>query len=152
MKKILIVCLGNICRSPTGEAVLRTKAKQMGVDVEIDSAGTINNHQGHSPDKRAQQAGESRGYSFKGITSRQIITTDFDKFDLILAADNNNIKDLKAVCPKHFHYKIKLLLSYAQGEQNEIPDPYYGGQDGFELVLDLLEQASTNLLQELESD
>ena len=150
MKKILIVCLGNICRSPTGEAVLRAKAKQMGVSIEIDSAGTINNHQGKTPDKRAQQAGEDRGYSFKGITSRQLLDSDFDKFDLILAADNNNIADLKAVCPKHLHYKIKLFLSYVESEQEEIPDPYYGGQDGFELVLDLLEQASANILMILQ--
>lgn len=152
MKKILIVCLGNICRSPTGEAVLRATANKMGVSVEIDSAGTINNHQGNPPDKRAQQAGELRGYSFKGITSRQIIASDFEKFDLILAADNSNIADLKAICPDHLHYKIELFLSYSQSEQTEIPDPYYGGQAGFELVLDLLQQASKNLLQRLEKN
>lgn len=150
VKKILIVCLGNICRSPTGEAVLRATANKMGASVEIDSAGTINNHQGNPPDKRARQAGESRGYSFKGITSRQIIASDFDKFDLILAADNSNIADLKAICPAPLRYKIELFLSYSQSEQTEIPDPYYGGQIGFELVLDLLEQASINLLLKLE--
>ncbi|MEI6897268.1 MAG: low molecular weight protein-tyrosine-phosphatase [Psychromonas sp.] len=146
MKKILVVCLGNICRSPTAEAVLRASAKKMSIAIEIDSAGTINNHQGKQPDKRAMAAGKARGYSFAGITSRQIIKQDFENFDLILAADNSNITDLKAICPPHLHYKIALFLSYAQAETDQIPDPYYGGDAGFELVLDLLEDASAQLL------
>lgn len=146
MKKILVVCLGNICRSPTAEAVLRATAKKMVIDIEIDSAGTINNHQGKQPDKRAILAGEARGYSFSGITSRQVTVHDFDKFDLILAADNSNVADLKSICPEHLQYKISLFLSYAQANTDQIPDPYYGGDAGFELVLDLLEDASTQLL------
>ena len=146
MKKILVVCLGNICRSPTAEAVLRATAKKMEIEIEIDSAGTINNHQGNQPDKRAMAAGEARGYSFKGITSRQVIQSDFETFDLILAADNSNVSDLKVVCPDHLEYKIALFLSYAQAQTDQIPDPYYGGDAGFELVLDLLEDASTQLL------
>ena len=146
MKKILVVCLGNICRSPTAEAVLRATAQKMKIKLEIDSAGTINNHQGNQPDKRSMAAGEARGYSFKGITSRQVTVADFEYFDYILAADNSNISDLKSICPAHLHYKIALFLSYAQAETDEIPDPYYGGDCGFELVLDLLEDASTQLL------
>ena len=146
MKKILVVCLGNICRSPTAEAVLRATAKKMAVDIEVDSAGTINYHQGNAPDKRSMATGEARGYSFKGITSRLVDVSDFDYFDLILAADNSNVDDLKSICPGHLQYKIDLFLNYAQADSNEIPDPYYGGEAGFELVLDLLEDASTQLL------
>jgi protein-tyrosine phosphatase len=147
MKKVLVVCLGNICRSPTAEAVLRATANKMNIEVEVDSAGTINIHQGNQPDKRAMAAGKARGYSFKGITSRQITQADFEKFDLILAADNSNVSDLKAICPSHLEHKIALFLSYAQAETDQIPDPYYGGDEGFELVLDLLEDASTQLLK-----
>tara|TARA_R110001583_G_scaffold16561_5_gene67763 strand:- start:6287 stop:6745 length:459 start_codon:yes stop_codon:yes gene_type:complete len=150
MKKILIVCLGNICRSPTAEAVLRATAKKMAIHIEVDSAGTINFHQGNPPDKRARIAGEARGYSFKGITARQIQAHDFEYFDVILAADNHNLEDLKAMCPTHLQYKMALFLSYAQSTQNEIPDPYYGADNGFELVLDLLEDASIQLLTHID--
>jgi len=146
VKKVLIVCLGNICRSPTAEAVLRAYAKKRHVDLEVDSAGTINHHQGQQPDSRAMAAGEARGYRFTGITSRPVAVDDFEYFDLILAADNSNVQDLKAICPTHLQPKISLFLSYAQSETDQIPDPYYGGDEGFELVLDLLEDASTQLL------
>lgn len=146
MKKVLVVCLGNICRSPTAEAVLRATAKKMSIEIEIDSAGTINNHQGNTPDKRSMAAGEARGYSFKGIRSRQVSKADFEYFDYILAADDSNIADLKSICPAHLAHKISLFLSFATAETDQIPDPYYGGEAGFELVLDLLEDASTQLL------
>jgi len=146
MKKVLVVCLGNICRSPTAEAVLRASAQTMGIKIELDSAGTISNHQGNPPNGRAMKAGEARGYSFAGITSRPVNQHDFDYFDLILAADNSNVADLKAICPAHLQHKIALFLSYAQADTDQIPDPYYGGDEGFELVLDLLEDASTQLL------
>lgn len=149
MQKILIVCLGNICRSPTAEAVLKARAKKLGVDVEVDSAGTIGHHQGNPPDSRSMQAGEKRGYSFKGIFSRKIRSRDFDEFDLILAADTQNLTDLKARCPEHLQYKLALFLEYGEQTQNEIPDPYYGGEDGFEKVLDLIEAASDNILAKL---
>ena len=149
ISKILIVCWGNICRSPTAEAVLRAKVKQQNMLLEIDSAGTINNHHGNRPDPRAMQAGEKRHYSFKGITSRVINTVDFEYFDLILAADNHNVTDLEAVCPAHLQYKIKLFLSFAEAKIDQIPDPYYGGDDGFELVLDLIEDASARLLEQI---
>lgn len=147
--KVLVVCMGNICRSPTGEAVLRAKAKQRGIDIEVDSAGTIGYHQGNPPDPRAKEAGENRGYSFKGIRARKVIVDDFDHFDFILAADRDNLADLLAQCPSHLRHKVKLFLSYADADYDEIPDPYYGGDQGFELVLDLVEQASDNLLDSL---
>ncbi|KLN66165.1 MULTISPECIES: low molecular weight protein-tyrosine-phosphatase [Vibrio] len=149
MKKLLVVCMGNICRSPTGEAILRAKSEQLGISVEVDSAGTIGYHQGNPPDSRAKAAGERRGYSFKGIRSRKVVSSDFDNFDLILAADRDNFADLIARCPQRVQYKIKLFLEFSDTEYDEIPDPYYGGDSGFELVLDLIEEASENVLKSL---
>jgi len=146
MKKILIVCLGNICRSPTAEAVLKAKAKLRGIMLEVDSAGTINHHQGKGPYQLAKVAGELRGYSFEGITSRPVNANDFIHFDYILAADKQNKADLLAQCPAQFKHKIELFLAFSDMGEMEIPDPYYGGEDGFELVLDLLEKASNQLL------
>lgn len=146
MKKILVVCMGNICRSPTGEAILRAKAKLMGVDVKIDSAGTIGYHQGNPPDARSKAAGEKRGYSFKGIRSRKVVDSDFVDFDLILAADRANLSDLEAQCPPQYQHKLQLFLAGIDADYDEIPDPYYGGENGFELVLDLVEQASEKIL------
>lgn len=148
-KSILVVCMGNICRSPTGEAILRAKAAQLGIDVNLDSAGTIGYHQGNPPDSRAKAAGEKRGYSFKGIRSRKIVSSYFEQFDLILAADRDNLADLVAQCPDHLRDKVQLFLSYSDSDYDEIPDPYYGGDSGFELVLDLIEEASEKILRTL---
>ncbi|MCG6466222.1 low molecular weight phosphotyrosine protein phosphatase [Vibrio parahaemolyticus] len=149
MKKILVVCMGNICRSPTGEAVLRAKAGELGVDVDIDSAGTIGYHTGNTPDTRAMAAGKQRGYSFKGMRARQVSVQDFEDFDLVLAADKANLADLLDICPAEHRHKVSLFLSYSNSSYDEIPDPYYGGDDGFELVLDLIEEASVAVLQKL---
>ena len=149
MKKILVVCMGNICRSPTGEAVLRKKAQQMDIDVTVDSAGTIGFHQGNPPDSRSKSAGENRGYSFKGITSRKVVMNDFDEFDLILAADKANLDDLTNQCPAHLQYKLVLFLSFGESQYQEIPDPYYGEGNGFELVLDLIEESSEAILRSM---
>ncbi|MBU2911989.1 low molecular weight protein-tyrosine-phosphatase [Vibrio splendidus] len=149
MKKILVVCMGNICRSPTGEAVLRKKAQQMDIDVTVDSAGTIGFHQGNPPDSRSKSAGENRGYSFKGITSRKVVMNDFDEFDLILAADQANLDDLTNQCPAHLQYKLALFLSFGESQYQEIPDPYYGEGNGFELVLDLIEESSEAILRSI---
>ncbi len=149
MKKILVVCMGNICRSPTGEAVLKAKAQTMGKSVEIDSAGTIAYHQGNPPDSRSVAAGEARGYSFKGMTARQVIDQDFEVFDLILAADENNLADLMDRCPSHLQHKLSLFLSHGESNYDEIPDPYYGGGQGFELVLDLIEDAAECILRKV---
>ncbi|ELA7003736.1 low molecular weight phosphotyrosine protein phosphatase [Vibrio parahaemolyticus] len=149
MKRILVVCMGNICRSPTGEAVLRSKAEELGVDVDIDSAGTIGYHTGNTPDSRAMAAGKQRGYSFKGMRARQVSVQDFEDFDLVLAADKANLADLLDICPAEHRHKVSLFLSYSNSSYDEIPDPYYGGDDGFELVLDLIEEASVAVLQKL---
>ncbi|EGR2741166.1 low molecular weight phosphotyrosine protein phosphatase [Vibrio parahaemolyticus] len=149
MKRILVVCMGNICRSPTGEAVLRAKAEELGVDVDIDSAGTIGYHTGNTPDSRAMAAGKQRGYSFKGMRARQVSVQDFEDVDLVLAADKANLADLLDICPAEHRHKVSLFLSHSNSSYDEIPDPYYGGDDGFELVLDLIEEASVAVLQKL---
>ncbi|MDD1781736.1 low molecular weight phosphotyrosine protein phosphatase [Enterovibrio sp. ZSDZ35] len=145
-KKILVVCMGNICRSPTGEAVLRQKAQDRGVNVIIDSAGTIGYHEGSKPDARSRAAGEARGYDFSGIYSRPVVPEDFEHFDMILAADKANLADLLDNCPKHLRHKVSLFLSHGDSKLDEIPDPYFGGGRGFELVLDLIEDASDSIL------
>lgn len=143
---VLLVCMGNICRSPTAEAVLRAKAVKAGVEVEIDSAGTIGYHEGKRPDSRSRAAGEARGYSFEGIRARQISVGDFEKFDLILVADRQNLSDLTAICPAEHLTKLSLLLNFADAEEDEVPDPYYGGEEGFEYVLDLIEAAADRVV------
>ncbi|MHA2709491.1 low molecular weight protein-tyrosine-phosphatase [Vibrio owensii] len=149
MKKLLVVCMGNICRSPTGEAVLRAKAKELGISVEVDSAGTIGYHAGNPPDARSMQAGKQRGYSFKGMRSRKVTIGDFDEFDMVLAADKANLADLLDICPTEHRHKVSLFLSHGDSDYDEIPDPYYGGDAGFELVLDLIEDASETILKKL---
>ncbi|WP_407832317.1 low molecular weight protein-tyrosine-phosphatase [Vibrio rotiferianus] len=149
MKKLLVVCMGNICRSPTGEAVLRAKAQELGVVVEVDSAGTIGYHAGNQPDARSMLAGKQRGYSFKGMRSRKVTLEDFEEFDMVLAADKANLADLLDLCPREHRHKVSLFLSHSSSDYNEIPDPYYGGDAGFELVLDLIEEASEAILKKL---
>ncbi|MEZ8143125.1 protein-tyrosine-phosphatase [Enterovibrio norvegicus FF-454] len=148
--KILVVCMGNICRSPTGEAVLRAKATARGLNVIVDSAGTIGYHTGAKPDPRSREAGEARGYDFSGISSRQVEVADFERFDLILAADKANLADLIDICPPEYRHKVSLFLSHGKCELNEIPDPYFGGKRGFEHALDLIEQASDCILDNFE--
>lgn len=149
-KSVLFVCMGNICRSPSAEAVFRHKAKEQGVNIEIDSAGTIGYHVGHKPDARSQKTGESRGYDFSGLFARKVLVEDFDKFSLVLAMDNENYNNLVDLAPAEHHHKIKLFLEYGEHfDSKEVPDPYYGGSRGFELVLDLIEDASDGLLNSL---
>jgi len=148
--KVLFVCLGNICRSPTAEAVFRHKANEAKLDVFIDSAGTGAWHQGELPDPRAREAGGNRGYSFAGQTARAVTADDFEDFDLILAMDNRNLSNLTGQAPVNTRCKIKLFLEYGQSTEVEVPDPYYGGPDGFEHVLNLIEAASDGLIKVLQ--
>lgn len=149
---ILFVCLGNICRSPTAEAVFRHQSAAANLEVTIDSAGTGAWHAGDPPDRRAQTAGRERGYSFEGQTARKIMPADFEKFDYILAMDRHNLTELKTICPAAQRHKISLLLDYAPDQNTrEVPDPFYGGEDGFEQVIDLIEAASTGLIDALKA-
>ncbi|AFU97518.1 low molecular weight protein-tyrosine-phosphatase [Simiduia agarivorans] len=145
MTRVLLVCLGNICRSPTAEGVLRARLAQAGLEhrVELDSAGTAGWHQGKSPDSRSQAAAARRGYDLSPLRARQVIAADFDHYDHIYAMDANNLADLRAICPAHAEGKLSLFLALIPGADClEVPDPYYGGGEGFERVLDLCEQAS----------
>lgn len=142
--------MGNICRSPSAEAVFTHKAKEKGIPLKIDSAGTVGAHAKEKPDHRAQKVGVERGYSFDGLKARKVKVEDFDNFDLILAMDDDNVEDLKRVAPEHLHHKILLFLDFAHNnEETEVPDPYYGGVNGFRFVLDLVEDASDGLLAKL---
>lgn len=143
--------MGNICRSPTGEAVLKAKANDVGVALEVDSAGTIAYHAGERSDPRSCAAGEARGYDFSMIRARQVTSNDFEYFDEILCADKQNLADLQAICPNQHKDKLKLFLSYGDMGVNEIPDPYYGGEKGFETVLDLVENACDAFLKALDN-
>ncbi|WP_055734938.1 low molecular weight protein-tyrosine-phosphatase [Agarivorans gilvus] len=149
MKSILVVCMGNICRSTTAEAVLRTKLKQRGFNIKVDSAGTTDYHKGDKPDPRAISIGEKKGYSFKGIRSRKVSEKDFAKFDLILASDQKNLAYLSKRCPEQYLAKLDLYLPAGGLAEQEIPDPYYGSVQGFKQVLEMIEQASDGIIERL---
>ncbi|WP_133470385.1 low molecular weight protein-tyrosine-phosphatase [Paraglaciecola marina] len=149
---VLFVCLGNICRSPSAEAVFTKMAQNQNLDLVIDSAGTAGYHTGAEPDKRSQAVGLERGYSFKGLKCRKVTPEDFDKFDYILGMDNKNISNLLEICPKGHEDKVGLFLSFADLQEKEVPDPYYGGKKGFEYVLDLIEEGSKGLIRQLQDN
>lgn len=152
MIRVLLVCMGNICRSPTAEGVLRAHVERAGMadEVEIDSAGTHAYHVGEPPDPRSQKAAARRGYRLEHLRGRRVATADFLRFDLILAMDRSNLAMLKEACPPEEQHRLGLLLDYARNQgEDEVPDPYYGGPDGFERVLDLIEDACTGLIEEL---
>ncbi|MBA4289597.1 MAG: protein-tyrosine-phosphatase [Pseudomonas sp.] len=149
--RVLFVCLGNICRSPTAEGVLRHKLREAGLQarVEVDSAGTGDWHVGKAADLRTRQAAQQRGYDLSALRGRQVQAADFNAFDLILAMDNSNLRDLQQLRPGNATAELDLFLRRYQLQLDEVPDPYYGGADGFEQVLDLIEQACEGLLREI---
>lgn len=151
MTKVLFVCLGNICRSPTAEAVFRKQAKEARLKVEIDSAGTIASHQGEQPDSRSMKHGKMRGYDFTGQFSRKVKQSDFQYFDHIFAMDNSNYHDLLSMCAQEYQHKVQLFLAPLGLKDPQVPDPYFDGEDGFEQVLDLVEKASAALITRLQS-
>lgn len=153
--KVLFVCMGNICRSPTAEGVFRDLVKRSGMNeaIHIDSAGTHAYHIGKSPDPRASATAAQRGYDLSTLRGRQVEQQDFLVFDYILAMDEDNLSNLKRICPAGQEHKVGLFLEHSQNfSQREVPDPYYGGKQGFEHVLDLVEDAARGLLQRLERE
>ncbi|MCK5874440.1 MAG: low molecular weight phosphotyrosine protein phosphatase [Alcanivoracaceae bacterium] len=149
--RILFVCLGNICRSPTAEGVFRHRARQAGfTSLQIDSAGTAGWHVGKAPDPRTVAAAQRRGYDLSALRARQVRAADFDNFDIVLAMDKQNLAELKSMLPRGVNTRLGLFLDYAgDAPFSEVPDPYYGGDAGFEQVLDLIEQASDGLIARL---
>jgi protein-tyrosine phosphatase len=148
-----MVCLGNICRSPTAEGVLRHLAAKEAPELrlEIDSAGTADYHIGAPPDPRSQRAALGHGIDIGGLRARQVAAEDFARFDLILAMDKENLRELQAMQPRNSRASVKLFLEYAPEEElREVPDPYYGDAAAFEKVLDLTKAASRGLLTALQ--
>ena len=148
--KILFVCMGNICRSPTAEAVFRQKLVDSGLaqHVIVDSAGTHNYHPGSPPDERSQAHAARRGYDLSALRARAVHDGDFETFDLLLTMDWDNRALLEERCPKPLHHKIRGFAEFLQKTPaTVIPDPYYEGAEGFEQVLDLVEEASDGLIQ-----
>jgi len=149
--RVLFVCMGNICRSPTAEGVFRHFVSEAGLadQIEADSAGTYAYHTGEPPDRRATAAALKRGISLAGIQARRVTDRDFETFDYIIAMDEDNEKRLLDQAPEGHESKVRLFLSFADVDETEVPDPYYGGSAGFERVLDLIEVASRGLLETL---
>ena len=152
MTRVLFVCMGNICRSPTAEGVFKEFIRRHHLEgsVEVDSAGTHGYHVGESPDPRTQRAAASRGYDLSNIRARKVAPQDLDYFDLVLAMDRHNIDALMSISRPEHRRKIKLFMTYAkQFDDDEVPDPYYGLGHGFELILDMIEDASKGLVSEI---
>lgn len=149
MVRVLFVCMGNICRSPTAEGVFRYLVQQERLEevIDIDSAGTHAYHVGDPPDQRAQSAALRRGIDISGQIARRVRPEDFLSFDYILAMDMENLQHLQSWCPPDQEHKLSLFLDFASDlEESEVPDPYYGGTSGFDRVLDMIEAASQQLL------
>ncbi|MCL2636241.1 MAG: low molecular weight phosphotyrosine protein phosphatase [Betaproteobacteria bacterium] len=150
--RVLLVCMGNICRSPTAEGVLRAYIRQngLGSKVEVDSAGTHGYHVGEAPDARTQRAAAMRGYDLSQLRARKVARQDLDYFDLILAMDRTNLDNLRRMATPEQLPRIKLFMEYARNfEDDEVPDPYYGLGHGFDIVLDMVEDAAQGLIEEI---
>lgn len=152
--KVLFVCLGNICRSPTAEGVFRRALEQAGLadDVEIDSCGVGSWHVGKAPDTRAQQAALSRGIDLSRLRARQLTVQDFAEFDYVLGMDQDNLRAMRELKPDNSRAHVGLFLDFAGTPGAEVPDPYYGGDEGFENVLTMIEAASAGLIQHLKRE
>ncbi len=152
--RVLFVCLGNICRSPTAEGIFTQTVKNAGLDksIVVDSAGTGDWHIGLPPDKRAIIAAGERDVDLTGLRARQVSSIDFASFDYVLAMDDANLRDLKIMQPSDFTGHLSLFLSFAENTKTtEVPDPYYGGEEGFTQVFDLIAEASEGLLNHIKN-
>lgn len=152
--KVVFVCTGNICRSPTADGVMRQMLADAGLEhaVEVDSAGTQSYHIGEAPDHRSQKHAKKRGYDLSFLRARAVKPSDFSEFDLILAMDKGHLRALQALCPPEFMPRVKLFLSFlSDATETEVEDPYYGGAAGFETVLDQCEVGCTALLNHIKT-
>jgi protein-tyrosine phosphatase len=152
MIRVLFVCLGNICRSPTAEGVFRKRVQEQGLHnhIEINSAGTHAYHVGHPPDARAQEAARRRGIDLSSLRGRQATARDIEVFDYVLAMDRENYENLLDICPDGLEHKVRLFMEFAPNRpEREVPDPYFGGPAGFDRVLDMIEEASAGLLADI---
>jgi protein-tyrosine phosphatase len=152
MVKVLFVCMGNICRSPTAHGVFRDLVQQQGLadHIEIDSAGTHAYHVGEAPDRRAQESARRRGVELSDLRARRTEPDDFHAFDYVVAMDQDNYHGLSRICPDGMHDRIHMFMDFApEMRTREVPDPYYGGDSGFERVLDLVAAAAAGLLAEI---
>lgn len=149
--KVLFVCLGNICRSPTAHGIFQQLVDRAGLDnhILVDSAGTGDWHVGHAPDSRAQHKALARGYDLSSLRARLVTAQDFAEFDYILGMDDSNMSNMAPFKPADYAGEFQLFLSYGDSDYREVPDPYYGGDQGFELVLDLVEEAAAGLLDHI---
>ena len=151
--RLLFVCMGNICRSPTAHGVFQTLVDEHGLEssIKVDSAGTHSYHIGSPPDSRSQAAARSRGVDLSGLRARRFVSDDFNNFDLLLAMDNANLADMLAIRPGDAGASAELMLSYSDSfAEREIPDPYFG-DDGFDLVFDMIDDAARGLLHQIRS-
>lgn len=151
--KILMVCMGNICRSPLAEVILKEKLKNQGLDVVVESAGTIRFHEGEGADQRSIETAHHHQLSLSNHTARGVVLSDFEEFDKIYVMDSTNYRDLKQMAGQKFNpTKVDFLLNEAYpGQNREVPDPYYGGKDGFEKVFQMLDKACTQVVSNLKS-
>jgi len=152
MVRVLFVCLGNICRSPTAEGVFRKLVSEHKLELqfEIDSAGTHAYHIGEMPDERAQAACARRGIDISRLKGRRAVAADIEKFDYVLAMDRENYEHLLEICPPGLESRIRLFMEFAPNRpEREVPDPYFGGAGGFDRVLDMIEDAALGLLEEI---
>jgi protein-tyrosine phosphatase len=152
--RVLMVCMGNICRSPTAHGVLETMVADAGLEqhITVDSAGTHSYHVGEPPDARAQQHAARRGYDLSAQRARHLVAQDFERFDLVLVMDEANESHARALCPARLHHRLRRLTDFCSDTAaREVPDPYYGGAAGFEQVLDIVEDACRGLLATLTS-
>ncbi|WP_299236283.1 low molecular weight protein-tyrosine-phosphatase [uncultured Halomonas sp.] len=149
--RVLFVCLGNICRSPTAEGVFRRQleARGLGQRVDVDSCGIASWHEGKAPDLRSQEAAARRGIDLSSLRARQLRGDDFHAFDYLLAMDHDNLRAMREQAPEGLDAHMGLFLEFAGHPDVAVPDPYYGGEDGFEEVLDLVERAADGLLEDI---
>jgi len=151
MVRVLMVCLGNICRSPTAHGVFLQRIESCSLQnkILVDSAGTGDWHVGSPTDRRTSNAASARGYQLEHLVARRVRQQDFFEFDYLLAMDCDNLAALESARPSASNCRIELFMDYAARDENEVPDPYYSGEEGFELVLDMVEDAADGLLEAL---